>query len=70
VIFTFVPAVGAFVTPELLGGPDANMIGNVIADQFGGTFEYPFGSALAVLVIALVAILVAVALRRGRLSFA
>jgi spermidine/putrescine transport system permease protein len=69
-IFVFVPAVGAFVTPELLGGPDANMIGNAIADQFGGTFEYPFGSALALLVIALVAVLVAVALRRGRLSFA
>jgi spermidine/putrescine transport system permease protein len=46
-LLVFIPAAGAYVTPELLGGPNVNMIGSVIAQQFGITFDYPFGSALA-----------------------
>ena len=46
-LFVFIPAAGAYVTPELLGGPNVVMIGSVIAQQFGLVFEYPFGSALA-----------------------
>ncbi len=67
-IFVFVPALGAYVTPELLGGTGGMMLGNVIAQQFGGTFEYPFGSALTVLMVAVVAVLVSVGLRHSSLG--
>lgn len=46
-LLVFIPAAGAYVTPELLGGPNVIMAGSVIAQQFGITFDYPFGSALA-----------------------
>ena len=58
-IFVFVPAMGAYVTPELLGGTKGLMLGNVIAQQFGGTFEYPFGSALTIIMVVLVGVIVA-----------
>ena len=67
-IFVFVPAIGAYVTPELIGGTDGMMFGNLIAQQFGGTFEYPFGSALTVLMIAFVALIVSIGLRYGGLG--
>lgn len=67
-IFVFVPALGAYVTPELLGGTGGMMLGNVIAQQFGGTFEYPFGSALTVLMVAVVAVLVSISLRYSSLG--
>ncbi len=66
-IFVFVPAIGAYVTPELIGGTDGMMFGNLIAQQFGGTFEYPFGSALTVLMVAFVALIVSIGLRYGGL---
>lgn len=52
-ILSFVPAVGDFVSADLLGGPDDHMIGNVIQQQFLGSFNWPFGSALSMLVIIL-----------------
>jgi len=64
-IFVFVPSMGAFVTPELLGGTKGMMLGNIIAQQFGGTFEYPFGSALTMVMIAIVAAVAALGLRFG-----
>lgn len=62
-IFVFVPAMGAYVTPELLGGTSGMMLGNVIAEQFGGTFQYPFGSALTILMVGAVAVIVSFSLR-------
>jgi spermidine/putrescine transport system permease protein len=60
-IFTFALSFGDFVTPTLLGGPSGIMISNIIIGQFGAAFDWPFGSALAivVLMVALVTILVA-----------
>lgn len=52
-LLSFVPAVGDFVSADLLGGPDDHMIGNVIQQQFLGSFNWPFGSALSMLVIVL-----------------
>lgn len=52
-LLSFVPAVGDFVSADLLGGPDDHMIGNVIQQQFLGSFNWPFGSALSMLVILL-----------------
>lgn len=45
---------GDFIAPALLGGPDNLMIANVIIGQFGAAFDWPFGSALAMVVLAVV----------------
>ena len=42
-----IPALGAYITPELLGGGKKLMIGNLIAMQFGSGRNWPFGSAAA-----------------------
>ena len=55
-ILTFIPAVGDFVTPELLGGPQTEMIGKVIMTQFLVADNWPLGSALSfVLLLAMMA---------------
>ncbi len=53
-ILVFVPGLGAFVTPELLGGGKALMIGNLIQSQFGAARNWPFGAALAFALLAIV----------------
>ncbi len=45
---------GDFITPKLLGGSSDIMIANVIIEQFGAAFNWPFGSALAVIVLLVV----------------
>jgi spermidine/putrescine transport system permease protein len=52
-LLSFVPALGDFVAAELLGGPDDQMIGNLIQQQYLGSFNWPFGSALSLLLIVL-----------------
>jgi putrescine transport system permease protein len=44
----FIPAVGEFVIPELLGGPDAAMIGRVLWNEFFSNRDWPVASAVAV----------------------
>ncbi|WP_407037128.1 ABC transporter permease [Halovalidus salilacus] len=44
-ILVFIPSTGAYVIPELLGGPSSQMIGNFIADQFGSAGNWPLGAA-------------------------
>lgn len=65
-IFVFIPSMGSFVTPELLGGTRSILIGSIIAQQFGVTYDYPFGSALALMVMVIILGFAAVALRYGR----
>ncbi len=55
-IFVFTPALGEFVVPDLLGGAKTMLIGNLITEQFMKTRDWPFGSALSLLLI--VAVLV------------
>jgi len=50
-ILVFVPSFGAFVTPDLLGGGKADMIGNLIQQQFGEAQDWPFGSAITVILM-------------------
>jgi spermidine/putrescine transport system permease protein len=47
VILTFIPAMGAFVVPDLLGGARNWLIGNLIQQQFGASRDWPFGSAIS-----------------------
>ena len=50
-VLVFLPAVGDFVAAQLLGGPDTYMIGNLIQDQFFTASNWPFGSALTVVMM-------------------
>lgn len=50
-VFVFVLSVGNFVTPDLLGGGKRTMLGNLIYDQFLTARDWPFGSAIAAIVI-------------------
>ena len=55
-ILVFVPALGAFVTPDLLGGAKALMLGSQINDAVKTTTGKPFGSALSIALMALVSV--------------
>jgi len=51
IIIVFIPALGAFFIPDLLGGTDSQLIGNVIERQFKSANDWPFGSALSFLLM-------------------
>ena len=55
-ILVFIPAIGSFITPELLGGNQGLMIGTLIQRQFGGTGNWPLGAAASVVMMAIVMI--------------
>jgi spermidine/putrescine transport system permease protein len=57
-ILVFIPALGNFIVPAFLGGSKVQMTGNVIERQFLQARNWPFGSALAMLVMASVLALV------------
>lgn len=65
-ILVFVPGLGAFITPELLGGGKALMIGNLIQSQFGAARNWPFGAALSFALLALVLLAMVAYLLRYR----
>jgi spermidine/putrescine transport system permease protein len=68
-VFVFVPSIGNFVVPELLGGGQEIMVGNLIRDQFFKARDLPFGSVLAMCLIGLMVLLLfaqATVLRRTR----
>jgi spermidine/putrescine transport system permease protein len=46
-LLTFIPVLGSYLAPDLLGGPDSQMIANVIERQFKRANDWPFGAALA-----------------------
>ncbi|KAF0115061.1 MAG: spermidine/putrescine transport system permease protein [Hyphomonadaceae bacterium] len=50
-VITFIPAMGAYLTPDLLGGPDDLMIASLIERQFKRANNWPFGSALSFLLM-------------------
>jgi spermidine/putrescine transport system permease protein len=55
-ILVFVPGLGAFISPELLGGAKSMMIGSLIQQQFGQSRNWPFGAALSFVLLLLVLI--------------
>ena len=65
-LLVFLPAVGDFVSAQLLGGPDTYMVGNLIQQQFYGADNWPFGAALTVVLMAFLMVFVAFFLRGGR----
>jgi putrescine transport system permease protein len=52
-LLVFIPAVGEFVIPELLGGPDSLMIGKVLWSEFFSARDWPMSAAVAVVLLAL-----------------
>jgi spermidine/putrescine transport system permease protein len=55
-IIVGIPALGEYVIPEILGGGKTLMLGNVITDQFLSVGDYPFGSAIAVALMVVMAV--------------
>ena len=53
-LLVFIPSLGSFIAPDLLGGGKKLMIGNLIALQFQGSRNWPFGSAAAVILMTIV----------------
>ena len=65
-IFVFVPSMGNFVVPELLGGGKTVMVGNLIRDQFLEARNWPFGAVLALSVVIFLVVLFAIQAAIGR----
>jgi len=59
-MLVFIPCVGEFVTPELLGGPQTLMIGRVLWDEFFSNNDWPMASSVAVVLILLIVVPLAV----------
>jgi spermidine/putrescine transport system permease protein len=66
IIITFVPAMGAYLTPDLLGGTDSQMIANVIERQFKRANDWPFGAALSFLLMYATFIAIAFQTMKGK----
>lgn len=65
-LLVFIPAVGEFVIPELLGGPGAQLIGRVLWTEFFQNRDWPLASALAV--VLLLALVVPIGLFQARMG--
>lgn len=65
-VFVFVPSLGNFVVPELLGCGRTVMVGNVIRDQFLTARDWPFGSVLALALVASLVLLLMAQAWAGR----
>ncbi|SEM16568.1 ABC transporter permease [Nonomuraea pusilla] len=59
-LFVFVPSFGNFVIPEMLGGNKTVMVGNLIRNQFLSARDWPFGSTLALALVAVLVVLLLV----------
>lgn len=68
IMITLIPALGAYLTPDLMGGTDSQMIANVIERQFKRANDWPFGAALSFLLIYAMFILIALQSLRGKKS--
>lgn len=68
VLFTFIPALGSYAIPQLVGGTDSYMIGNVIARELTLNRNWPLASSMSVIltVITTVAILIFVNAEQGK----
>ena len=60
-VLIFVPVVGSFMEPRILGGSEGTFIGTIIEDQFVKVFNWPLGAALSFIMLALVMVILLVA---------
>ena len=69
VMITLIPALGAYLTPDLMGGTDSQMIANVIERQFKRANDWPFGAALSfMLIYAMFALIALQGLRKKKVG--
>jgi spermidine/putrescine transport system permease protein len=59
VILIFVPVIGSFMGPRILGGSAGTMLGTVIEDQFTVVFNWPRGAALSFILLTIVLFILA-----------
>lgn len=55
-LFVFIPTLGEYVTPALVGGPEGVMIGNIIWDQFSRALNWPMGAVLSLSILLVILI--------------
>jgi spermidine/putrescine transport system permease protein len=65
-ILVFIPCLGAYLTPDLLGGGKSVMIGNLIQNQFTTARDWPFGSAISLTLMVIVMVLLMSFIRRDQ----
>lgn len=68
VVMVFIPTVGEYVTPSLVGGSAGAMYGNIIFDFFGRSANWPLGAALAVVMLLLTLVVVGATSRITRIE--
>ncbi len=70
-VLVFIPSLGNFIVPDLLGGAKVLMIGNLVEQQFLSARNWPFGSALSVMIMLVMLALIILFIRRiGRTEIA
>jgi spermidine/putrescine transport system permease protein len=69
-VLIFVPVIGSFMEPRILGGRDSIFLGTVIEDQFTTVFNWPLGAALSFILLGIVLLILALGypLARSRLQ--
>ena len=65
-VIVFIPSVGNFIVPDILGGAKGLMIGNLVEQQFLSSRNWPFGSALSMVIMSLVLTVLLVAVTRAK----
>jgi spermidine/putrescine transport system permease protein len=65
-ILVFVPCLGAFIAPDLLGGGKKLMLGSLVQLQFATSRNWPFGAAIAMMLLAIVVIALMINARAAR----
>jgi spermidine/putrescine transport system permease protein len=63
-LLVFIPCLGAYLTPDLLGGGKTVMLGNLVQNQFTTARDWPFGSAISLVLMAAVLAVLFLAVRR------
>jgi spermidine/putrescine transport system permease protein len=65
-LLVFIPCLGAYLTPDLMGGGKTVMIGNLVQNQFTASRDWPFGAAVSLLLLAIVLALTSLISRRAQ----
>ncbi len=65
-VIVFIPSVGNFIVPDVLGGAKGLMIGNLVEQQFLSARNWPFGSALSMVVMTLVLVVLLTSMAAAR----
>ncbi len=65
-LLVFIPSIGAFIAPDMLGGGKQLMIGNLIALQFQGSRNWPFGAAASMILLTMVLLVLLIFAARNK----